>query len=77
MYGDISNYTTKYYEALSYLLGDRKKEALKTIGEMLASKPNNIEAYILKGRLGVISQDSLGDGRQYSRQRLHVGSLLD
>ena len=49
--GDITNYTPKYYESLAYLLGDRKKEAMVTIEEMIQAKPLNIEAFILKGRL--------------------------
>lgn len=50
MHGNISNYTPKYYEALAYLLGDRKKEALRTIEAMILEKADNIEAYILKGK---------------------------
>lgn len=47
--GDITNYTQTYYEALAYLLGDRKKEAMASIESMIEEKPSNIEAYILKG----------------------------
>lgn len=47
--GDITNYTQTYYEALAYLLGDRKKEAMASIESMIEAKSSNIEAYILKG----------------------------
>ena len=50
MRGDMRNYGPKYYEAIAFLRGDRKKDALQAIGELLEDNPRNIEAMILKGR---------------------------
>lgn len=49
--GNIRHFGTKYYEAVAYLLGDRKKEALQKIEEMLKENSRNTEAYVLKGKL--------------------------
>ena len=51
MRGDMKNYGPKYYEAIAYLLGDRKRDALQAIGQLLEENPRNIEAMILKGSL--------------------------
>lgn len=47
--GDIANFTPKYYEAVAYLMGDRRRDALRVIDEMIKEKGNNIEAHVLKG----------------------------
>lgn len=47
---NLNNYPQKYFEAIAYLLGDRKKDALGTIDEILESNPGNIEALILKAK---------------------------
>ena len=47
--GDFSNYPQKFYEAVAYLQGDRKREALEALDDILQKKPDNIEAFILKG----------------------------
>lgn len=75
MRGDISNYTSKYYEALSYLLGDRKKEALATIEIMIKEKPDNIEAFILKGSFILKSEDFMGSRGKCSGKCKHVAGL--
>lgn len=51
MRGDLANYTPRYYKALAYLMGDRKREALAEIEAILADKPTNIEALILRAKV--------------------------
>jgi tetratricopeptide (TPR) repeat protein len=43
-------FSTKYYEAVAFLMGGRKKEALERIEDMLKDDPKNTEAYVLKGK---------------------------
>ena len=58
--GNIGMIGTKYYEAVAYLLGDRKAEALEKIEQMLKDNPRNTEAYVLKGSHKLTQQRHCG-----------------
>lgn len=67
MRGNFAHFIPKYFEAYSYLMGDRKKEALDTLDSILKDNPSNIEAYILKGMVILSSEGSMVHGR-YDRR---------
>lgn len=47
---DFKNRPQEFYNAVAFLLGNRKAEALEVIEKLLKQNPRNIEAQILKAK---------------------------
>lgn len=62
--GDFKNRSQEFYEAIAYLLGNRKSEALKVINRMIEDNPRNIEAFILKAKT-LWSQEKQVEGNKF------------